>query len=651
MVLVSRGHRKQTTGAMAYGLYQYDTLPQGRWFRILKVHPGRFDDPLVCELASTALDAAPPYRALSYVWGDHAKVQSITCSGFRREITANLFEGLRRIRNTDDMEIAWADAICINQTDKKERSSQVNLMGEIYDRAAEVIVWLGDDINGVADIAFNGLCQVNKAIRDGADTAWSSVPSEGRLVELSPGESSAPKMILRSTLPAILSPSVANAIKNLFQLAWFTRVWTLQEVGLATIATACWGSSQVEFHEIGVFIHYAMMHGNLHTILRQDIKDVISGSPYYALHNVWFTYDKHNSWVGRNPVLSSRIKQMAEVFTIDILLVLEASRMMHATDPLDHVFAFLGHPKALQPGTKETLIQANYNTDLETLHHLLASRIAETSLNFLVQVQNMAEDIEPGNEEPSWIPQWHINNPGAPIALWEAFDASLVKSIPLSGKTVASVSNNTLNASALLFDTVWAHTPTMKRSDFEDTEHECATMIEKCWDLTAQSENTYGETSLFAFAATLRCYHKTKTTTELEHREVIRDLTQYCAIRKPEMLESKLGVTASMFNDKQLLELSPRRNYGVYFKQYGTNRRFFTSVGGYFGLGPRGMEQGDVCAILFGADVPFILRPTEMGGTFRLVGQAYMHGVMYGEMVHKSDACGQASGWEDICIV
>lgn len=651
IVLVSRRHRNQIAGAMAEGPYQYDTLPQGRWFRILRVLPGRFDDPLVCELASTALDVAPPYRALSYVWGDHGKVESITCSGFRREITTNLFEGLRRIRRTEDAEIAWADAICINQTDKKERSSQVNMMGEIYDRAAEVVVWLGDDNDGIADIAFNGLCQVNKLIRDGADTVWSSVPNEGRSVGKSSDESSAPTMILRSTLPAVLHPSVANAIKGLFQLAWFTRVWTLQEVGLATIATACWGSSQVEFHEIGVFIHYAMLHGNLNTILRQDIKDVISGSPYYALHNVWFTYDKQNSWVGRNPVLSSRIEQMAEVFTIDILLVLEASRMMHATDPLDHVFAFLGHPKALQPGTKKTLIQANYNTDLQTLHHLLASKIAETSLNLLVQVQNMAEDIEPGNEQPSWIPQWHINNSGAPIALWEAFDASLVKTMPLSGRTVASVSHNTLKASALLFDTVRAHTPTMKRSDFEDTEHECATMIEKCWDLTAQSENAYGGTSLFAFAATLRCYHKTNTTTELEHCEVMGDLTQYCAIRKPGMLESKLGVTASMFNDKQLLELSPRRNYGVYFKQYGTNRRFFTSVGGYFGLGPRCMEQGDVCAILFGADVPFILRPTETGGTFRLVGQAYMHGVMYGEVVNEWDVCGEVSGWKDICIV
>ncbi|KAK2613248.1 hypothetical protein N8I77_000172 [Diaporthe amygdali] len=636
---------------MAEGLYQYDTLPRDGWFRILKLLPGRFDDPLVCELASTALDAAPSYRAISYVWGDHGKLESITCSGFRRKVTANLFEGLRRMRGTDDVEIAWADAICINQTDQKERSSQVNQMGEIYDRAAEVVVWLGDDDDGVAEIAFNGLRQVNKSIRDGADTAWSSVPSEGHSVEWSSVVSSGPTMILRSTLPAILISSVANAIKNLFQLAWFSRVWILQEVGLATIATACWGSSQIKFHEIGEFIHHAMVHGNLNTVLRQDIKDVIAGSPYYALHNVWYTYDKKNSWVSRSPVLSSRFKWMTEVFKIDIVLVLEASRMMNATDPLDHVFAFLGHPKALQPGTKETLIQANYNTDLKTLHHSLASKIAETSLNFLVQVQNVAEDIQLRNEKPSWIPQWHINNPGAPTAFWEAFDASLVKSTPLTGQMVASVSENTLIASALLFDTIEALTPTMKKPRFEDPKHECAALIEECWDLAAQSHNAYGELSLFAFAATLKCYHKSKTTTDLEYREVVRDLTQYCALRKPGSLESKLGTTASMYSDKQLLELSRTRNYGFYFKTYGTNRRFFTSVGGYFGLGPSCTEQGDVCAILFGADVPFILRPTAIRGRFRLVGQVYMHGAMYGEVVKKWDERGAAYGKTEVCIV
>lgn len=457
-------------------------------------------------------------------------------------------------------------------------------------------------------------------------------------------------MIPQSTLPATLEASVANAVKSLFQLAWFTRVWVLQEVGLATVATACWGSSHVDFQEIGEFIHHAMLPGNPTLVLRQDIMDVISGSPYHALHSVWFTYDKQNSWVSRNPVLMSRIKWMAEVFKTDIVLVLEASRMMNATDPLDHVFAFLGHPKALQPGTKDTLIQANYDTDLNTLHYSLASKMAETSLNFLVQVQNLAEDIDLRNEEPSWIPQWHINNPTAPIAFWEAFDASLVESTSLPGRSVASVSKSMLKVSAMLFDTVEAHTQTIKKSSFEDPQRGCADLIEECWDLAAHIQNIYGESSLFAFAATLKCYIRSKTANEVESDEVVRDLTQYCALRKPELLESKLGTAASMYNDEELLE-SSRRHFGHYLMRYGVNRRFFTSAGGYYGLGPSCMERGDVCAILFGADVPFILRPTEIKGIYRLVGEAYMHGAMYGEVVEKWEQREARWAKSDVCIV
>lgn len=271
--------------------------------------------------------------------------------------------------------------------------------------------------------------------------------------------------------------------------------------------------------------------------------------------------------------------------------------------------------------------------------------MAETSLNFLVQVQNLAEYIDLRNEEPSWIPQWHINNPTAPIAFWEAFDASLVESTPLPRSSVSSVSKSMLKISAVLLDTVEAHTQTMKKSRFEDPQHEYADLIEECWDLAAHIQNIYGESSLFAFAATLKCYIKSNTATEVDYHgsEVVRDLTQYWALRKPGMLESKLGAATSTYNDKQVSE-SSRRYFGWYFREYGINRRFFTSAGGYYGLGPSCMEQGDVCAILFGADVPFILRPTEVKGIYRLVGEVYKHGVIYGEVVERGLYCLKSSG-------
>lgn len=60
-----------------------------------------------------------------------------------------------------------------------------------------------------------------------------------------------------------------------------------------------------------------------------------------------------------------------------------------------------------------------------------------------------------------------------------------------------------------------------------------------------------------------------------------------------------------------------------------SRKLFCTTQHGMFGLGPSVLRQGDLCCIIFGASVPFILRP--VGSRYRLIGEAYVHGVMYGE--------------------
>ena len=44
---------------------------------------------------------------------------------------------------TDKSLQIWADAVCINQNDLDERSSQVNIMSDIYSGAKNCQIWLG----------------------------------------------------------------------------------------------------------------------------------------------------------------------------------------------------------------------------------------------------------------------------------------------------------------------------------------------------------------------------------------------------------------------------------------------------------------------------------------------------------------------------
>ncbi|OCL01399.1 hypothetical protein AOQ84DRAFT_271200, partial [Glonium stellatum] len=61
------------------------------------------------------------------------------------------------------------------------------------------------------------------------------------------------------------------------------------------------------------------------------------------------------------------------------------------------------------------------------------------------------------------------------------------------------------------------------------------------------------------------------------------------------------------------------------------DRKFFTTKAGFVGIGPDKIQKGNIVVVLFGADMPFILRPD--GLLYKLVEAAYVHGIMIGELM------------------
>lgn len=70
------------------------------------------------------------------------------------------------------------------------------------------------------------------------------------------------------------------------------------------------------------------------------------------------------------------------------------------------------------------------------------------------------------------------------------------------------------------------------------------------------------------------------------------------------------------------------------FREFNHQRRVFRTEHGWFGNGPHSLMNGDQVWILAAADVPFLLRP-QANGRYRLVGEAYVHGIMHGEAVNE----------------
>ncbi|KAH8648335.1 hypothetical protein BGZ60DRAFT_423157 [Tricladium varicosporioides] len=77
----------------------------------------------------------------------------------------------------------------------------------------------------------------------------------------------------------------------------------------------------------------------------------------------------------------------------------------------------------------------------------------------------------------------------------------------------------------------------------------------------------------------------------------------------------------------------PERKADIKYKNTLIERSFFRTEEGYVGLGPYVIQPGDLVGVLFGINVPYILRPVHEG--FLLIGECYVHGVMNGEKLEE----------------
>jgi hypothetical protein len=85
------------------------------------------------------------YEALSYVWGELDTPCSVNVNNTCIPIGRNLDKLLRQIRSPEETILLWVDALCINQRDDSEKTVQVSNMCEIYKKAWQVTMWLGEE--------------------------------------------------------------------------------------------------------------------------------------------------------------------------------------------------------------------------------------------------------------------------------------------------------------------------------------------------------------------------------------------------------------------------------------------------------------------------------------------------------------------------
>ena len=79
-----------------------------------------------------------------------------------------------------------------------------------------------------------------------------------------------------------------------------------------------------------------------------------------------------------------------------------------------------------------------------------------------------------------------------------------------------------------------------------------------------------------------------------------------------------------------------KHQFGVSSTSCMTERCFFMTENGYMSIGPAASQVSDLAIVLLGGDFCFLLRPEDTGH-YELVGDAYIQGLMFGEMIKRND--------------
>jgi Heterokaryon incompatibility protein (HET) len=347
--------------------YPYQPMDNARKdVRIVTIHPGRFDDPIECDLESVHLEekfgTCSIQEALSYVWGDPKILLPITLGGQSVSITVNLKSALRHLRYNDKPRKMWIDALSINQADNVEKGHQVALMRQIYRRTSEVIVWLGTSKNG--ELAFEIFRELVADPNQHLDLAL------------------APHLDER-----LMDRSHVEALLKIGDNELWRRMWIVQKCTMAQKLEFVRGTGSIN----GTTLLEALGHMTRHG--RSCCSKLIHAKNDHPLRP-FFSSDGNIK--GRD------FKDYREFFStanIDLLDALGTYRLQRTHDDRDKIYGLLG----LAMGPYEGFVEPDYTLPVEQVYERAALQFIRRTAK-LGLLSHIVKDTDVSL--PSWVPDW-----------------------------------------------------------------------------------------------------------------------------------------------------------------------------------------------------------------------------------------------------
>jgi hypothetical protein len=628
--------RKRVNGeAVGQSRYSHSAITTSREIRLLRLHPRRFLRGPRGELLHFHLDNAPPFEAISYVWGSPDFTECISIGDHRLAVTRSVFEILRGQQSFREARLLWVDSICINQQDTDEKSGQVQMMADIYGKARKVIVCLGDaDDDFMVPLALSFIARGAQLRTD-----WPQQLSG---------------MINQGVNPFF------GALVKLFRHPWFTRSWVIQEVVMAKDCEVQYGQECFKWELMALTFSILMNH----KVVRHfaPVENLLYGPESYrsltGLKNAIVMEE-----LRRNQRECDRIVQIGdsyefirgEAYTADNIRrsdyesfaslgrVLEQSTTFSATDSRDKIFAFLG----LTTDGSRRAILPDYNRSVEEVYCAAMRFLLSSSKPFFALPFAGIGYLRSCRSLPSWVPDWSCND----RTVQEPGEVYIYKAALgyASGIQFKSTDPQTLYLKARIVDKVNALT--------------AAFNIRSTNEYSATRELLVDIRRLAMSAR--KAYHGEQFQEEVLWRTLIGDLYDSQRPAPPSCGENyrafewylgigNLGIDTPFHLETLSDEKLVRRGVSVrafrgkveqasaYIFSMGRTmgmRVFCLTEEGYTAVVPPLSKEGDLICIVAGLQWPCLLRQKEQQEpsqtpVYELVGICYVHGMMDGELAN-----------------
>ncbi|KAI8721720.1 HET domain-containing protein [Fusarium sp. LHS14.1] len=561
---------------------------------LLRLLPGKPGDEIVCDVRTVPLKSDPVYETLSYVWGDQTNTRQITCDGSPRVITESLYLALSRLRLRDRPRTVWIDQLCIDQTNDVEKSLQVSVMRDIYRKASRGLIWLGE----LPTEEQTGFPETHVALVFQCLTEMiTDLPNAG---------SSADEVQPRHLGEVILALMGSQWAK--WQgVKWWQRIWTIQEAKLPVESDLMWGGHTLSFDILKrVAVGLVMVDSGV----GQRFEQCFALGP---LSNEFCI-----------PLMNLQINDPAPT-----LGPLYRWRSRDAMNPLDKIYALMG---LLPEGAFKSVPFCNYTISETELYTRVTFDLIRHHEGLLPVCGRRGEPrMTPGL--PSWVVDWTFaDDPTQRTTdyfghcwrynFFKSSGGKYVEPEMTPDGTGLVVQGARVDKIAVLGSVNYL-LDYRQLSTGEYDEHTLHTI--SLW--SSVFYEWLGDRSIDE----LYIGNKTMTCLEAICRVLIGDLVYNGS--EPDHRASQEDV-ARVQNyargswDPQIAESA---------RDMARSQAFFITESGYFGIGPPDAKIGDEVWVLLCGKVPHVIRrSSEKSLEFEYVGDAYVQGIMDGEVIAKS---------------